>query len=74
VSHSAQLYQETSETLGTVETLFTPKNDQKAPENAIIRSKKSPKNTFFSPFSTQKYLKNTHFHQKTLKKTSFFIK
>jgi len=66
------LYHETTETLGTVETLFTPKIALKVPEKAIIRSEKPPKNTCFSLFSTQKHLKNTLFSQKIAQKSIVF--
>jgi len=55
------MYHETSETVGTVGTVFSPKNGQNNPKNAVITSVLS----LFLPqkclFSHQKRLKNTDF-------------
>jgi len=68
------LFHETGETIGTVGTLFTPKITLKSIKKGVITSIKQAKKCVFSMFSTQKILKNTHFHRKTLKKASFLTK
>jgi len=52
---------ETSETIGTVETLFTPKNALKSTKKGIITTQISPILAQKQPFLAPKTLKNDHF-------------